>query len=198
MAGLSVIKIHSILRCFYRAREGVTAIEFAIVAPVLLLMLFGIIEFSLIMLASSMLESSTTISSRTGKTGFNQPGVTREDTIIQSVKTHAGDFINTDHLTLTSKSYSQFNQIGQPEPWNDANHNGVADAGEYTDINGNGQWDADMGQAGYGGAEDIVVYTVQYPWPIITPIMREIMGDTNGNFIITARAVVRNEPYDDD
>ncbi len=29
------------------------------------------------------------------------------------------------------------------EPWNDANNNGIADPGEYTDLNGNGKWDGE-------------------------------------------------------
>ena len=46
------------------------------------------------------------------------------------------------------------------------------------DVNGNGQWDADMGEAGLGGPSDVVVYRLTYDWGIITPVMREVMGDS--------------------
>lgn len=179
---------------FRRCEQGVTAVEFAIVVPVLLLMLFGIIEFSLMMFASNMLESATAVSSRLGKTGYSESGMSRAQTILQSVASHAGGVIHSDRLRVTSTYYAQFDQIGDAEPWTDTNRNSLADAGEYSDVNGNGQYDADMGLAGYGDANDIVVYTVSYPWNIMTPIMRELIG-TNGIYTITTHAVVKNEPY---
>lgn len=185
------------LRRFWRADEGVSAIEFAVIAPILLLLIFGIVEFATIMLLANIMENATSISSRLGKTGYSASGKSREDTIRDSVIARAGNLIKPSQLVITSKYYEQFDQIGDAEPWNDANHNGIAEAGEYNDINGNGHWDSDMGLAGYGDAEDIVVYSIRYPWHVMTPIMRELIGDENGDFPITAHAVVKNEPYDD-
>lgn len=182
--------------CFQigRCQRGVTAVEFAVLAPVLLLMLMGIMEFSLIMLVSNMMESATALSSRLGKTGYAEAGKTREQTILASVEKRAGTLIDASKLSVQSKYYEQFDQIGDAEPWNDTNHNNTPDPGEWTDINGNGVYDADMGLAGYGNADDIVVYTISYPWDIKTPLMRELIG-TNGVFTITTHAVVKNEPY---
>lgn len=185
------------LHRLWRAREGASALEFAILAPVFLLLIFAITEFSLIMLVSNIMENATSITSRLGRTGYSEATLSREDTIRAQVEQRAGVFLDPARLTISAKSYSLFNQIGDAEPWNDTNHNGIAEAGEYTDINGNGVYDTDMGSAGYGGADDVVVYTVRYPWTILTPILREILGDANGEFPITAHAVVKNEPYDD-
>ena len=179
---------------FANCEHGITAMEFAIIAPVMLLLLFGIIEFSFIMLVTNVLESATAISSRLGSTGYTADGTSREDTIMQSIAAHAGELIDTTKITISSKYYSQFNQIDQPEPWTDTNHNGIPDPGEWIDVNGNGVYDTDMGIAGYGGPNDIVVYTVSYPWTIMTPIMSNIIG-TNGVYTITTSAVVKNEPY---
>lgn len=195
--GVNVNNHDNMLRRFWRANEGVSAIEFAIVVPVLLLLIFGIVEFATIMLVANIMENATSISSRLGKTGYTASGQSRSDTIRASVIARAGGLVDSNKLTITSKFYKQFDQINNAEPWNDANGNGLAEVGEYTDINGNGQYDSDMGLAGFGNAEDIVVYTVNYPWSIMTPIMREIIGNGNGEFPITARAVVKNEPYDD-
>ncbi|MEJ0010825.1 MAG: TadE/TadG family type IV pilus assembly protein [Alphaproteobacteria bacterium] len=181
----------------WRDESGVTAVEFAIVAPILLLLLFGILEFSGIMLVSVLMEGATNMSSRLGATGYSSGGESRTQTILDAVKQNAGVLIDANNVTVTAESYGQFNQIGQPEPYTDTNHNGQYDAGEpYTDINGNGQWDADMGAAGYGGAGDVVVYTVSYPWHIMTPMMGRLIG-TGGIYTITAHAVVKNEPYND-
>lgn len=183
-----------VLARFARCPCGVTAIEFAVIAPVLILMLFGILEFALIMLVTNMMESATAISSRLGKTGYSAAGISREETILASIRERAGELIDPAQLVITSKFYEQFDQIGDAEPWNDSNHNGTPEPGEYTDINGNGHYDADMGLAGYGNADDIVVYTVRYPWGITTPIMRELIG-RDGVYTITTHAVVKNEPY---
>lgn len=168
--------------------------EFAILAPVMILITFSILEFSMMMLVTNLMESATSISSRLGKTGFSASGLSREETILASIEERAGVLIDPDRLSITSRFYEQFDQIGDAEPWNDANGNGMAESGEYTDINGNGQYDADMGMAGYGNADDIVVYTVSYPWNIVTPVMRELIGD-EGTYTITTHAVVKNEPY---
>ena len=58
-----------------RGNEGVTALEFALILPLLLIMLFGIIEYSLIMFSYSALESAVLQGSRVGKTGFWDPSL---------------------------------------------------------------------------------------------------------------------------
>lgn len=187
--------LRDLLRRFRHTENGASAVEFAIIAPVLLLLLFGIVEFSLIMMVHNVMEGATAISSRLGKTGYAAPGVTRQQTIIDAITSRAGTIIDPLKLTVSSTFYKQFDQIGDPEPYIDANGNGSYTAGEsYTDVNGNGQWDADMGSSGYGSANDIVVYTITYPWPISTPIMSDLLG-SSGIYSITTHAVVKNEPY---
>ncbi len=183
------------VKYFARAEDGVTAIEFAMVAPVLIILLMGIIEFSLMMTAYNVMESATTVSARLGATGFTTSGISRQQTILNSISDRAGAFVNVDNITITTKYYSQFNQIGDPEPFTDTNGNGVRNNGEpYTDVNGNGQYDSDMGIAGLGNAGDIVVYTANYPWRIVTPLMGTFIG-TNGVYTITTHAVTKNEPF---
>ncbi len=175
--------------------EGTTAIEFAFIAPVLMLMMFGIIELSLMMYTQSVMEGATSISSRLGKTGYTESGISREQTIRNKLSARATGLLNVSLFTIQSKSYSQFDTIGEAEPFLDANGNGQHDAGEnYTDVNGNGVWDEDMGRAGYGNANDIVVYNVSYPWHVATPLIGRIFGE-DGTLVLKASAVVKNEPY---
>lgn len=184
-----------VLQRFARAQQGVTAVEFALVAPVLLLLVMGIVEFALVMLAYNVMESATNMSARLGATGFTASGISRQQTILDAVRARAGSFIDPDRVEVHSRFYSQYDQINEPEPFTDSNHNGLRDSGEpYTDVNGNGQWDADMAVAGYGNAGDVVVYTVQYPWAIATPIISHLVG-TDGVYMITTHAVVKNEPF---
>jgi Flp pilus assembly pilin Flp len=185
----------STLRGLWRDERGVTAIEYAVIAPVMMLLVFGIIEFAMIMAVHNTMEGATAVSSRLGKTGYTGSGLTRQQTILNAVNARASALLDPAKLTVTSKFYKQYDQINDPEPFIDANGNSSFDVGEtFTDINGNAQWDADMASSGYGSAGDIVVYTVSYPWSLMTPIMRELIG-VNGNYTITTRAVVKNEPY---
>src|ERR1700743_2452726 len=99
------------LRTFARAENGVTALEFAIVAPVLILLLMGIVEFGMIMMVYKVMEGATAVSSRLGKTGYLAPGLTREQTILNAITDRAGSLIDPKKLTMTSKFYKQFDQI---------------------------------------------------------------------------------------
>lgn len=182
------------LRHPLRDESGIAALEFAMVTPVLLLMLMGIIELAMIMFTTAVMESATNITSRLGKTGYVAEGTTREQQIIDSVANRTAGLLDPEKITIDSKVYSDFNNIGQPEPCLSPTSSpcpgtpGV----HFIDINGNGTWDADMGKAGLGDAGDVVVYTVSYPWHVMTPLISNIIGDP---FDLTVRTVVRNEPY---
>lgn len=177
-----------------RSQRGITSVEFALIAPVFLLIVMGVIEFSMAMFTSVVLESATNNTARLGKTGYVPTGKTRSEAIIDNVKTRTTGLLDPNKISISEKTYSNFDKIGQPEPCIKpitAPCPGVAGV-NFVDINGNNTWDADMGQAGLGNPGDVVVYTVSYPWKIMTPIVGKVLGNT---ITLTARAVVRNEPY---
>jgi Flp pilus assembly protein TadG len=183
----------STLTRLLRGRRGVTTLEFAFVAPVIMLIVMGVIEFSLIMFAMTAMESATTFTARTGKTGYATAGLSRQQTILNSIRNRTAGLLDPAKIIITTTIYPSFNNVNAPEPYTDSNHNGQYNAGEpYTDINGNGQWDADMGAAGLGNPGDVVVYNVSYPWTIHTPIIGSMIGNP---FNITVRSVVKNEPF---
>jgi hypothetical protein len=180
--------------------QGSTMVEFALVAPVFILLLFGIIEFSAIQFAKSTMEGATSITSRLGKTGYTQDGMTRQEMLIALVKEKSMGILDPERIEVTTLVYDSFSDIGQSEPLSiDANGNGhydPADGDAYQDINGNGQWDSDLGEAGLGGAGDIVVYKLHYPWQVKTPVMNKLLVNADGYFPLDVSVVVRNEPYE--
>lgn len=181
-------------RGFIKNRRGSAAIEFALLAPVFFYLVFGIIEVYTIALAEGILESSVRQAARSGLTGFNPAGLTRDEFILQQIEEEAF-FINTDNIIFENQIYSSFENIDQPEPYTDENDDGFYDIGEpFTDVNANGQWDEDMGASGAGSAGDIVVYTIKYNWRFLTPFIGELMSD-DGSLDLVASAVVRNEPF---
>lgn len=185
-------------RAAARDESGTAALEFALIAPVVFLLLLGIIELSMVMLTTSVMESATVNTARLGKTGYVAANTTRQQEIINSVKNRTAGLLDPNKITITSQVYTNLAQVGKPEPCIKppvAPCTGTPGV-NFTDINGNGVWDADMGLAGLGNPGDIVVYTVSYPWEMMTPMLRNLMG-TNGVITLQSRSVVKNEPYDD-
>ena len=173
---------------------GQAIVEFAFIAPVLLGLLCGVFEFSGILFAQTLLEGGARQASRYGITGASTAGISREDMILQIIDENAHGVIDTNEIDMETLVYQSFADVGQPEPFTDANSNGVFDEGEeFEDINGNSQWDEDMGQAGLGGPGDIVVYRLHYDWTIMIPLFRPFFGDAIG---LDANVAVRNEPFD--
>lgn len=182
-------------RRFAFDRRGATAVEFAIVAPLLFTLLLGIVEMGLCFTADMVLQNATKMAARTGRTGYVDDASTRDATVRKVVREQANVLLDDTKLSFNSKAYGSPDKIGAPEPFVDANSNGKRDDGEsYTDVNGNGKWDKDSGVDGYGGASQIVVYTVSYPWSFFTPLIGELIS-SNGTLTLSATAVVQNEPY---
>lgn len=179
----------------WRGRRGVTAVEFALVAPVAFTLVCIFIDLSMVMFITNVMEGGLREASRYAITGYVEVGKTREERIAEIVKDHSYGFIKSADLTIAYKVYPSFADVGKPEPFVDQNANGQYDAGEpFTDINNNGQWDADMGTAGVGGPGDVVAYVVSYNWKLWTPLASEIWPN-NGLVTLSATVAVRNEPY---
>lgn len=181
------------LRRLRGEEDGATIVEFALIFPVFLLAVFGGIETAIVIFISSSIESAVLEASRYGVTGGTVPGVTREERVLDIVGRKTYGLVNMDEVEVETLVYESFDDIGQPEPFDDANGNGVYNEGEaFTDVNGNGVWDADMGAAGLGGPSDVVVYRVSYAWGIMTPFIRNVMGDSIAH---VSSVAVRNEPF---
>jgi Flp pilus assembly protein TadG len=177
------------------SEEGATAVEFAMVAPVLIFLTFAVVEMGLAFAADIVLKEATNDAARLGRTGFVAEKSTQDTMVKQRVKSMAGVIMDADKIAISSLSYKSFDTLKKPEPFVDKNGNGIRDDGEnFTDVNGNGKWDADQGASGYGGTAQVVRYTVTYPWTFRTPVIKNIVGN-DGTIELSATAVVQNEPY---
>lgn len=150
-----------------KSRKGIAAVEMALLLPVFFFMLIGVIEMSLMFTAQQLLENASFNASRLAKTGYVSSGSTQMQTIMQVLTQELqsyGTFINTGNITLSGTAYNSFSSIGTG------------------------------GTTGLGAAQQIVVYTVSYPWKLMTPMMGAVVG-TGGIVTLTSTIVVRNEPY---
>lgn len=187
----------SLLSRFLREREGVAAIEFAFVGMLIVTTAIGVVEFAMILFVNSLMEGGLREAARHGLTGFSGGETTREEEVLSIVDRHTQGLVDMTAVELDTLVYPGFADVGQPEPFTDANGNGQYDgdpAEDYTDVNGNGQWDADMGAAGLGGPGDIVRYTLSYDWPLMTGLLGDLIG-RDGKMPLSASIVVRNEPF---
>ncbi len=191
-----------LLRCapalrFLRDRQGVAALEFALLGALIVTLAVGIIEFAMILFVNTLMEGGLREAARYGVTGFSGGAATRQEAVLAIVGQHTRGLVDIEEVSLETLVYPGFAEVGQPEPFTDANGNGSYDgapAEPFTDINGNGVWDSDMGAAGLGGPGDIVLYTLSYDWPLMTGLLDGVIG-TDGRMPLDASIVVRNEPF---
>lgn len=184
-------------RALFGNRDGSAVIEFAIVAPVFLTMLVGVMECAMMMFANIMLEGAVRDSARFGITGQATAGMTREARIQRMLDDSTFNLLDITVADVDLLVYPSFAAIGQPEPFNDNNpHNGKWDPGEtYTDVNHNGRYDKDQGAPGAGEAGEIVLYKVRANWHTMTPLLSAFIGN-DGVITLSASVAVRNEPWD--
>lgn len=176
-----------------RNSDGSAAIEFAFTAPLVIFTIVGIMEFSMIMFLNASVEGGLRDAARFGATGYTPTGINREQVIIDKLKSVTLGLVPISAANITTLAYSDFSEVGQPEPYVDSNSSGSYDVGEpFTDVNGNGQWDADMGTPGLGGPCSIVVYRVETQWTLLLGLLAEQLGNP---IAIKASTAVRNEPY---
>lgn len=167
-------------------------------------------EMGLLLTGGIFLEAGARSAGRYGITGQTLPGQTRDETIRaiitryvcpSALASESSDLCfwsasgGGEPLQIQTQAYTDPRNVGQPEPFSDLPpENGTYDAGEtYTDVNGNEQWDADMGITSAGGSGDVVVYEVTMAQAVTTPLLRTAVGGQI--FLHRTRLVVRNEPF---
>ncbi|HEX7007115.1 MAG TPA: TadE/TadG family type IV pilus assembly protein [Alphaproteobacteria bacterium] len=189
---IALAKLIRLFRRLRREEDGSEAIEFALIFPGFLLILVGAIEFAVVTFIGAILESAMADASRFGITGGAPSGMTREEYVLQIVADRTYGLVDLDKAKLETLVYPSFGDIGKPEPFIDENDNDAYDLGEdFTDVNGNGQWDPDMGAVGLGGPGEVVLYRITYTWGMLTPVLEPIIGSITQS----ASTAVRNEPY---
>ncbi|MEQ8411903.1 MAG: pilus assembly protein [Erythrobacter sp.] len=183
-----------------RNREGVTIVEFAFVAPVMFMLILGLLELGYVAFARSALESSILVASRQSKVA-ECPAQTAK--LIEAELIDRLSVINTFNQQapkLEVQSYgTNFRNVGNPEPFNDIDGSGTWDPGEsYTDFNGNGQWDEDMGKTdNYGEFGEVVKFSASLEVVSLVPFVASAINGNEGFYRLSAETVVRNEPFED-
>lgn len=180
-----------------RDEAGVTVIEFAIVAPVLGVLLLGAFDVGHTLYTRAALEGIVQKTARDSALESGS-GSSAQNALDEKVRAQVRALANNANVTFTRRFYRTFTQAAaaRAETWTDTNENGTCDGSEpYEDANRNSNWDSDGGDEGQGGAKDATLYTVSVSYPRLFPFYNVAGGSRTTQ--ITASTVLRNQPYAD-
>ncbi len=179
------------LRRLRRNEAANSVVEFALTAPLFLIILLGILDFSWQFYAKLELQGVVNAAARAATLEGNALSQTALDS---EVRRKVLNVFPRGEVTFVRKAYDSYSEVGDPEAFTDGNGNGRYDSGEcFEDVNGNASWDADRGQTGNGGAEDIVLYTASLKMTRVLPIWK-FMGQSEQSTLV-ASTVLRTQPY---
>ena len=171
--------------------RGAAALEFALVAPALLLTIMGIFDLGYNIYAATMVQGAIQHAARDSTIEGANLRLTQIDAAVSRAVHHV---VPRATIAFSRRAYADFADVSRPEDFTDTDRNGLCDNGEpFEDANRNGTWDDDRGTSGGGGARDAVLYTVNVTYARGFP-MASLIGlpDT----VTTAAAtVLRNQPY---
>ena len=112
----------TVIRCgFPRVKRGALAanqqgsslIEFALAAPLVVLMIVGAIEFGMIMFVSTLMESALRDAARFGITGQVPDGATRLDQILAIVEQRTIGLVDMSDAKIEVRVYPTFGDVGR-------------------------------------------------------------------------------------
>lgn len=177
--------------------RGAALVEFAIVAPVMCLLLLAAFDVSHTLYTRMVLQGVVQKTARDATIDSTDSALTSE-TLDDRVRAQVSAMYNGATIVITRRFYRTFAEAAaaRAETYTDTNNNGRCDANEpYEDANRNSVWDADGGNEGQGGAKDATLYTVTVTYPKLMPITQMIGGSSTTK--VTAQTILRNQPYGD-
>lgn len=187
--------IRLLFRRLRRDRKGATLIEFALVAPILMIVVMGLLDMTYRLYATAMLNGEVQKAARDATLEMNASGAgqTALDTRIKTAFKQVNGTVTDTSFSFTRRNFTNFTNAGKKEP--STGPSGLCATGyTYVDTNNSGTWD-DGAIAGQGGADDVTLYTVQVTYKSLFPVNALYGGPVNQT--ITATTVLRNQPYND-
>lgn len=163
-------------RALRRDCSGVTAVEFALVAPMFLYLLMGIIEVSMLFFTTTMVDRAMYDASRLIRTGQAQSTGDALGEFQTSVCASLVSLYSCSDLNLDVRNFSTFGTIS------------------YTievDEDGDPIYEFDA-----GAAEDVILARVVYTFNFATPFIGAFFGDSGSGITFTTAAVFQSEPYE--
>lgn len=182
-------------RSFGADARGVTLVEFALVAPLLLLLLTGGLEVGHRAYLAALLRGEINKAGR-DLTLEDAQSPARRTEIENRVRAAMRPLARSGTVAFSRRSYRDYaNVASTAEDYIDANHDGRCNANEvFSDTNDNGVWDIDGGRVGDGGgAKDVVVFRAEFTYDRLP--LGKLLGMSKQTQI-SATTYLRNQPFD--
>lgn len=183
-----------------RDARGVTIIEFAIVAPVLILMLIGGFDLAHQSYIRAVMQGALNDAARRAAVEdpqFAAQGATLEERVEAVVKRQLEPIAPEAEIAVAQRNFFEFTDIGNPEKlMTDVNGNGQYDETDgdcFADLDEDGEYDTDTGRDGIGGANDVVFYEATLTMPRLVPLDGFLA--IAPNYSLQAETAIRNQPY---
>jgi Flp pilus assembly protein TadG len=174
----AVSSFASLLRRFRRNSDGATVVEFALVAPTFIALLFAIIETALMFFANQVLETITQDSARMIFTGQAQSQSFTQSQFAAYVCSQVPALFDCNQIYIDVQSYPAFGSINLA-----------------SQIDNNGNFINNM-QYNPGGPGSIVVVRLFYQWQMFVTGLGYNISNISGNKrLLVATAAFQNEPY---
>jgi Flp pilus assembly protein TadG len=174
----SYFQLPKVVRRMKNEEDGVTAIEFSMLAFPFFMLLMAIIETSLMFFAGQMLESAVDDVGRQIRTGQLDNNMTEVD-LRDAICEEAELLFTCDKINIDMQVVANFDDLAEkPGPNED-------DELDPADFNF---------QA--AGPRQVVMVTVMTEWPIYTNYLQQYLSKlASGNALLTAVAVFQTEPW---
>ena len=175
-------------------RGGVTVVEFAMIAPVLMLMIMGLFDIAHTQYTSAVLHGAL---QKAGRDLTLESASNRQTSIDARVRDQVASVMPAGaQITYEKLSHFDFSDVDLAEEFTDQNSDNRCNNNEpFVDSNNNTRWDADRGMDGIGGARDVIVYTANVTYPRMFPLFAMI--GASSNVTLKAATVLRNQPFDE-
>lgn len=175
------------------ACRGVAAVEFALIAPITLVLLMGLADLAFEAYAQAVLTGAV---QKAGRDNTLQMNASQGDTLDAAVESAVRAVVPNPQFNARSVRRLSFDDYASisGEPFVDGDGDGKCDHGEmYTDLNQDGSWTAQLGQSNQGGASDVTRYTVTVTYNRLFGIA-SIIGWSNA-VTLSATTILKNQPY---
>lgn len=178
--GASRLAGRRLLRSLRKDENGVTAIEFALIAAPFFTVVFAIIELGLAFFVNRMVDNAVIESARMVRTGQATAANFTADDFANEVCSQLPAFLcDDDRIRVSVTSVPDFSTIPS--------------LSEMYDDEGNLNEDHSYTQS---GASEIVAVNVIYTWPMFTSFMNLSSLDHGNERHLTSTMVFRNEPWE--
>lgn len=178
-----------VLKQLRQDQAGAAIVEFALVAPTMILLVVGVFELGHTMYVQSVVNGAMQEAGRDS---------TVENAVLGQIEAQVRKRVNPvapdASFTFKRAFHTEYSTIDKMELFTDLNGDGSCNNGEpYEDLNDNGVHDRARGKNGQGNARDVVVFQVDVTYDRLMP-MPSLQGWSATNTVI-GRTFLRNQPF---